>query len=55
MARLLSPRVDVPRDRSEAFPGDIFGRRAIDDQKLFCLTERFLKGSKPLAQCRAML
>jgi hypothetical protein len=33
MARLLSLRIDVPRDRGEAFPGDIFERRAIDDLK----------------------
>jgi hypothetical protein len=46
MARLLSLRIDVPRDRGEAFPGDIFERRAIGiSPGLFCLTERYLKGS----------
>jgi hypothetical protein len=29
MARLLSVRIDVPRDRGD--PGDVFERRAIDD------------------------
>src|SRR2546423_12489023 len=47
MARLLSVRIDVPRDRGEAFPGDVFERRAIDDLNYsstsFCLTERFAK------------
>jgi hypothetical protein len=46
MARLLSLRIDVLRDRGEAFPGDIFERRAIGiSPELFCLTERYLKGS----------
>jgi hypothetical protein len=31
MGRLLSVRIDIPRDRGEAFPGDVFERRAIDD------------------------
>jgi hypothetical protein len=31
MGRLLSVRIDVPRVRGEAFPGDVFERRAIDD------------------------
>jgi hypothetical protein len=35
MALLLSVRIDVPRDRAEAFRGDVFERRAIDDLN-FC-------------------
>src|SRR5215831_12365633 len=31
MGRLLSVRIDVPCDRGQAFPGDVFERRAIDD------------------------
>src|SRR5215472_5259815 len=31
MDRLLSVRIDVPRDRGDVFPGDVFERRAIDD------------------------
>jgi hypothetical protein len=31
MARLLSVRIVVPRDRGEAFPGDFFERRDTDD------------------------
>jgi hypothetical protein len=31
MAHLLSVPIDVPRDRDEAFRGDVFERRAIDD------------------------
>src|SRR5215831_7506716 len=48
MARLLSVRIDVPRDRGD--PGDVFERRAIDDLNFcwtsFWLTERSLKGSR---------
>src|SRR5215472_12674797 len=47
MGRLLSVRIDVPRDRGEAFPGDVFERRAIDDLNFswtsFLLIERFAK------------
>src|SRR6516225_8705584 len=50
MARLLSVRIDVPRDRGD--PGDVFERRAIDDLNfswtsfLPNLIERSLKGSR---------
>src|SRR5262245_44096775 len=50
MDRLLSVRIDVPRDRGDVFPGDVFERRAIDDLNFswtsVCLTERFAKGSR---------
>jgi hypothetical protein len=50
MDRLLSVRIDVPRDRGDVFPGDVFERRAIDDLNIswtsLLLTERFAKGSR---------
>jgi len=50
MDRLLSVRIDVPRDRGDVFPGDVFERRGIDDLNIswtsLLLTERFAKGSR---------